>query len=317
VIAANVGARGAPPPAADVVRTPVVTIPGARLGLPGTLLTLKLEFLQTSGAFKYRGALNHVAGPGRGGVVTVSSGNHGVALATAGRAHGVRVVVVLAPGANPWRRARIAALDAEVRVAPSAGEAFGVATDIAAREGLHFVHPYDSAETFAGTASLGAEFAAQAPDLDAVIVAIGGGGLAAGVAAAMRARIADLKVYGVEPDAAPTMTAAFATGRPVAVSLGPTVADSLAAPIAGPTAFAQCREHLAGIVTVADSAIVAAMRELYLALRLAVEPSAAAGLAALAGPLREALTGRHVGLILCGANQDPVAQCAMLREERP
>ena len=297
---------------AHVVRTPVVEVDGERLGVSARTVTVKLEYLQIANAFKYRGAVNHVLGPGAKGVVTVSSGNHGMALATAGQRHGARVAVVLAPTANPWRRARMAASGAELHVAPDAAAAFAMAVDLAAREDLHFVHPYDGLETIEGTGTLGLEFAEQAPGLDDVVVAVGGGGLAAGVALAMRARNPALQLYGVEPEAAPTLTQALAAGIPVPIALAPTIADSLAAPSAAPMSFALCRAHLATTVLVSDDAIVAAMRTLYAALRLVVEPSAAAGLAALAGPLRETLAGRRVGLILCGANHDPAQQFEMV-----
>lgn len=306
-------ARAAARLAPHVVHTPVVELDGARLGLDGMQLALKLEHLQTAGAFKFRGATNHMLGEaGRRGAVTVSSGNHGIALAEAGRRHGARVVVVLSRHANLWKRERMAERGAELHVAPDNVAAFAMARDFAERAGLVFVHPYDGLPTLEGTASLGHEFAAQAGPLDAVVVAVGGGGLAAGVAAALHAADPDTEIFGVEPVGAPTLTRALAAGAPVTIEAPATIADSLAAPIAAPMSLALCRDHLANVVTVSDEAIVAAMRRLYLALRQAVEPSAAVGLAALDGPLRARLAGRRVGLILCGANQDPAAQLAML-----
>ena len=302
--------------APHVVKTPVVEVDGDGFGLSGASLVFKLELLQTTNAFKYRGAVNHMLDLAEAGehtgVVTVSSGNHGISLAEAGRRWGVRVVVMMGPRANPWRRERIQSLGAEVRIIEDLSLAFEVAERLAVEEQLRFVHPYDGVHTLEGTASLGLEFSRQAGRLDAVVLPVGGGGLAAGMAFAMRAQQPDLAVYGVEPTGAPTMSVALAAGAPVALTRIETIADSLGAPKAAPLSFALCQQHLAEVLTLDDEAIEAAMRNIYAVLRQAIEPSAAIGTAAVLGPLRERLAGRRIGLILCGANQEPSRQFSML-----
>jgi threonine dehydratase len=302
--------------APHVVETPIVELDGDAFGLPGTRLVFKLELLQTTNAFKFRGAVNNIMSlvqtPGCRGAVTVSSGNHGIALAEAGRRFGKRVVVFVAPNANPWRRARIEALGAEVKTAQDISGAFAQAMALGDSEHLRLVHPYDGLQTLEGAAALGLEFASQAGELDAVVVPIGGGGLAAGVAFAMQNRQPELTVYGVEPEGAQTMTTSLAAGRPTPAPSLETIADSLAAPMVAPMSFEICRERLSEVLLVDDARIIAAMRLIWSVMRQGVEPSAAISTAAVLGPLRERVVGRRIGLILCGGNQEPDRQFEML-----
>jgi threonine dehydratase len=153
-----------------------------------------------------------------------------------------------------------------------------------------------------GTGTLGLEFIEQAPDLDAVIIPVGGGGLAAGVATAIRLIKPKCQIYGVEPFGADTMYRSFEAGSPQSIDRIDTIADSLGSPKAMPISFALCRASMDEIVRIHDAEMVAAMRFLLEHARLAVEPAGAAATAALLGPLRERLAGRRVGLIVCGSN---------------
>jgi threonine dehydratase len=163
-----------------------------------------------------------------------------------------------------------------------------------------------------GTATLGYEWTTQAPDLEAVIVPIGGGGLAAGVATALRLANPNLHVFGVEPDGADVMSRSFAANHVVQIGAQHSIADSLMAPHTEEYSYELCRRHLDRIVTVTDDALRHAMRVLFDELKLAVEPSCAAATAALLGPLRDVLHGRRVGVLLCGTNTDPASFTAQI-----
>lgn len=283
---------------------------------PGTQVFLKLELFQYTGTFKARGALLNVmrlepAARARG-VTAVSAGNHAMAVGYAAQVLATTAKVVMPKSANPARVAGCRAYGAEVVLVDDVHQAFAEVRRIEREEGRAFVHPFEGVETVLGTATLGLELVSQLADLEAVIVPIGGGGLAAGVARAVKLFSPSCRVYGVEPEGADTMHRSFAAGRPESRSDLDTIADSLAAPHAAPYTFALCRDHLDGLVLVDDEALRRAMRLLFQGAKLAVEPAAAAATAALAGPLREQLAGRRVGLIVCGTNIDAATYTRLL-----
>ncbi len=277
---------------------------------PGTDVHLKLEMLQFTGTFKVRGAfhvlLNQPADALRNGVTAISAGNHAVAVAYTARELGLSAKVVMLSHANPFRVERCRSHGAEVLFVDDAREGFELVDRIVAEEGRFFVHPFEGMLTSLGTATLGLEFCRQVPDLEAVVVPVGGGGLASGVALAVKTLRPDCAVYGVEPEGAPTLTRALAAGEPVTLEAMDTVADSLAAPFTGPTSFRLCKEHLDEVVLVPDERILAAQALAFRDLKLALEPAGATAMAALLGPLRERLAGRRVGLVVCGTNIDPL-----------
>ena len=291
----------------------------ARIGAPGTELVLKLELLQHTGTFKVRGALNVVrhldpAAVARG-LTAISAGNHALAVAWVAKSLGTSAKVVMIRTANPFRVARARELGAEVVLADDAASGFELVERLAADEGRAYVHPFEGLHTALGTGTVGLEFARQAPDLQAVIVPIGGGGLAAGVAAAIKLSLPGCEVFGVEPFGAPTMTRAFEAGGPVPIGPITTIADSLGGPHTGPVSYALCRQYLDDVVLVDDAALRAAMRAAFHEYKLAVEPAGAAATAALMGPLRERLAGRRVGLVVCGTNIDLASWTALLEQD--
>lgn len=297
-----------------VLRTPVLTWddPLFAAALPiNTRVDVKLELFQRTGSFKARAALLHAdaldAAQRVRGITAISAGNHAIAAAFAARAVGTHAKVVMTASASPIRVARVRAYGGEVVIAPDVHTGFEWVRRLEAEEGRTLVHPFEGRRTALGTATLGLEFAEQCPDLEAVIVPIGGGGLAAGVAAAFHALAPHVAVYGVEPEGADSMHRSFAAGSPQSIERVATIADSLGAPFALPVSYTLCRRHLADLVRVTDAELLASMRLLAEGLRLAVEPAAAAATAALLGPLRERLAGRRVGLIACGANLDAAA----------
>jgi len=274
----------------------------------GTEVMLKLELLQYTGTFKPRGALTVMLNLPEGalarGVTAVSAGNHAIATAYAASILGTTAKVVMMKGANPLRVALCRRYGAEVELADDVHQAFARVHEIEEREGRSFVHPFEGSFTALGTATLGLELGRQAPDLDAVVVPIGGGGLAAGVSAAIKQLRPQCRVFGVEPRGADTMHRSFAAGTPQAIDKVTTIADSLGAPHAAPYSFGLCRRFVDEVVLVDDAALCAAMGLLFREMKLAVEPAGAAATAALCGPLRERLAGRRVGLIVCGSNID-------------
>jgi len=274
----------------------------------GTELVLKLELLQYTGSFKARGAMNVMRaldGPALArGVTAVSAGNHAAAVAFAAQRLGTTAKVVMPKTANPARVALCRAFGAEALLVADVHEAFATVERIQQEEGRTFVHPFEGPLTALGTATLGRELLLQAPGLDAVIVPVGGGGLAAGVAAAVKQMAPSCLVFGVEPAGADSMSRSFAAGSPQPAGPITTIADSLAPPYSLPYSFGLCRRFLDDLVLVDDDQLCAAMHHLFLGAKLAVEPAGAAATAALLGPLRERLAGRRVGLIVCGANID-------------
>lgn len=280
----------------------------ARLAGSGSVV-LKLEALQATGSFKPRGALLHLldlsdAQRARG-VTAVSAGNHAMAVAYAAAQCGSTAKVVMPRTADPARIARCRGMGAEVVLVDDVHAAFVETERIEAEEGRYFVHPFEGFTTVLGTATVGLELCEQAPDLDAVVVPIGGGGLCAGMAAAIKQRSPSIEVFGVEPLGADTMVRSFEAGRPQAIDKVQTIADSLGAPRATPYTFAVCRRYVDDLVRVDDQALQGAMALLFEEVKLAVEPAGAAATAALVGPLKERLAGRRVGLVVCGANIDP------------
>jgi threonine dehydratase len=291
-------------------RTPVLPLEGPAVDAalaPGTRATLKLELFQHTGSFKARGALVNVLALGaeerRRGICTISAGNHAIAAAFAARAVGTSAKVVMKEGANAFRVAECRRFGGEIVFEADFHAAFRRVEEIRVQEGRTLIHPFEGLGTAAGTATLGLELMEQAPDLDAVIVPVGGGGLAAGLSTAIRLIKPDCRVFGVEPFGADTMYRSFATGSPQGIDRIETIADSLGAPYALPISFALCRASLEEIVRIQDAEMIAAMRFLMHHARLAVEPAGAAATAALLGPLRERLAGLRVGLVVCGSNQ--------------
>jgi threonine dehydratase len=275
---------------------------------PGTTPVLKLELLQYAGSFKARGALSVMLSLDPAtlerGVTAVSAGNHAIAVAWAAGTLGTSAKVVMPKTADPFRVARCRTLGAEVVLAEDVHDAFTLTAQIEREEGRSFVHPFEGPRTALGTATLGRELLGQVPDLEAVIVPVGGGGLAAGVAAAVKLTRPGCLVIGVEPIGNDTMRRSLASGKPEHAPDGAsrTIADSLSPPYALPYSFGLCRRYLDEVVLVSDDALCSALALLFSSAKLAVEPAGAAATAALLGPLRERLAGKKVGLIVCGSN---------------
>lgn len=268
----------------------------------------KLEFLQRTGTFKPRGALSVMlsldAQQKEAGVTAVSAGNHAIATAFAARAIGTSAKVVMMMNANPLRVERCRDFGAEVVLADDVHSAFEVAEEIQNKEGRFFVHPFEGSDVVLGTATVGLEICEQVPDLDVVIVPIGGGGLCAGISSAVKQLKPRCEVIGVEPVGADSMHRSFASGKPESIEKVATIADSLGAPFALPISYELCKENVDELVLVSDDELKETMGLLFRELKIAVEPACAASTAALLGPLSGRFSGKKVVTVMCGSNID-------------
>lgn len=274
----------------------------------GSALFLKLELFQRTGSYKVRGALNNVlqadAATLARGVTAVSAGNHAISVAYAARAAGTSAKVVMLASANPARVARCRTFGAEIEFADDGARGFERMEEIAREEGRLKIHPFEGEATVFGTSTVGLEVAEQLPDLDALVVPIGGGGLISGTASIIKQLSPECRVYGVEPVGADSMRRSLDAGEPVAIGRVDTIADSLGAPHAAPYSFGLVQRYVDDVVLVDDDAIRAAMRALLVDAKLVAEPASAAPLAAACGPLSERLAGLRTGLVLSGSNID-------------
>ena len=285
-----------------VRRTPVVGIDGAEFGLSANALTLKLELLQHSGSFKARGAFANLLTRDvpKAGVVAASGGNHGAAVAYAAMKLGKPARIFVPSISSAAKVQRIRDYGAELVVGGDGYADALAASEISAQQtGAMQVPAFDQNETIMGQGTLGLEFAEQAPDIDTVLVSVGGGGLIAGIAAWYAGRI---KVIGVEPFASPTLTRALEAGHPVDAEAGGLAADSLAPRRVGERVFPIVQKYTPQTVLVSDEAIANAQAALWRALRIVVEPGGAAAFSAvLSGAYRPA-AGERVGVVISGGN---------------
>jgi threonine dehydratase len=292
--------------APHIRRTPVIEVDGGDFGLDGVRLAFKLEFLQHAGSFKTRGAFNNLLTRplGKAGVVAASGGNHGAAVAYAAMKRGVPATIFVPSVASPAKMAQIRGYGATLEIA---GERYNdalIASEARVREsGALAIHAFEQRETLQGQATVGVEYEEQAPRLDRLLVAVGGGGLIGGIAAWYAGRI---PVIGVEPEEAPTLTRALAAGEPVDAPAGGVAADSLAPKRAGALMFPIAQRFIAGTALVSDDAIRDAQRALWKTLRIVAEPGGAAAMAALLSGAVKVRAGETVGVLLCGANTTAV-----------
>ncbi|HXZ47909.1 MAG TPA: threonine/serine dehydratase [Usitatibacter sp.] len=286
--------------------TPVIEVQGADFGAPGVRLVFKLEFLQHAGSFKTRGAFNSLLSRElpAAGVAAASGGNHGAAVAYAAMRLGVPATIFVPEVASPAKIAQIREYGARLVVG---GERYADALAAAERfvqsSGAASIHAYDQVPTLEGQGTVALELERQAGRLDALLVAVGGGGLLGGIAAWYEGRVA---LVGVEPEAAPTLTRALEAGEPVDAPAGGIAADSLAPKRVGSLMFPLARRYVSRTVLVADEAIREAQRALWRTLRIVAEPGGSAALAAITSGAFRPRAGETVGVLLCGANTTAV-----------
>jgi threonine dehydratase len=290
-----------------VRRTPTVQAAGGDFGLSSFPLTLKLEQLQHAGSFKTRGAFANllVREIPPQGVVAASGGNHGAAVANAAQRLGVRAKIFVPGVASRAKVERIRACGADLDIVGSRyADALAAGEEWAKRTGALPVHAFDQRETILGQGTLAAELSSQVPELDTLLVAVGGGSLIGGVSIWYSGSI---RIVGVEPELAPTLTRALAAGRPVDAPAGGIAADALAPRRVGELMFPIAQRFVTSVVLVSDGAIASAQVSLWDRMRIVAEPAGAAALAALLSRSYIPAPGERVGVVISGGNSDAVA----------
>ena len=287
-------------------RTPVMDVDGKDFGLRLGRLSLKLELFQYAGSFKARGAFANLLTREvpKAGVVAASGGNHGVAVALAASKLKIPARIFVPSVSSPSKQKRIRDLGVELVVG---GERYADALEASRRwiaeSGAMEIHAFDQIETLLGQGTLGLEIEQQLPDLDTLLVAVGGGGLIGGIAAWFAGKI---KIVAVEPTGAPTLYRAIEAGKPVDAEAGGIAADSLAPRRVGELMLPLAQRYVDRYVLVEDEAIRQAQRSLWTETRLATEPGGAAAFAALLSGKYVAQPDEKVAVLVCGANTDAV-----------
>jgi threonine dehydratase len=283
-------------------KTPMIEVDPEDFKLSAGSLSLKLELLQHAGSFKVRGAFTNLLTRKipTAGVVAASGGNHGAAVAFAAMKLGVPAKIFIPSVASAAKIQQIKEYGAELEIA---GERYADA--LAASElwvkqsGAMPIHAFDQAETLLGQGTVGLEFERQAPTLDTLLVSVGGGGLIGGIASWYQGKI---RVMGVEPEAAPTLTCALEAGHPVDATAGGIAADSLAPKRVGELMFPIAQQYIARTVLVSDDAIREAQQMLWKVIRVVAEPGGAAAFAALTSGRYVPCADERVGVLICGGN---------------
>ena len=287
-------------------RTPIVAMDGSDFSLGEFPVILKLELFQHTGSFKARGALTNLMTRDvpPTGVVAASGGNHGVAVAFAAHKFSVAARIFVPSVASPAKRQRIEEYGANLVIA---GDRYADSLEASKlwqeKSGAMPIHAFDQVETLRGQGTVGLEFEEQAPELDTLLVAVGGGGLIGGIASWYQGKI---RIVGVEPEAAPTLAKALEAGRPVDAEAGGIAADSLAPRRVGELMFPIAQKFVDRVLLVSDDEIRAAQEQLWKVARVAAEPGGAAGLAALTSRKYVPAKGERVGVLICGGNTTAV-----------
>lgn len=289
-----------------VRHTPTLVVDGADFGLAAWPIRLKLECLQHTGTFKARGAFTNLITRKlpEAGVVAASGGNHGVAVAYAAMKRGVRATIFVPKVSSPAKIELIRRYGAELVVTGERyADALAASETFLRERGALAVHAYDQAETLLGQGTVGLEVEADTPDIDTLLVAVGGGGLIGGMAAWFAGR---RKVVAVEPEGAPTLHLALRAGKPVDAPAEGIAADSLAPKQVGRLMFPIAQRHVAQSVLVTDDAIRVAQKALWETVRVVAEPGGAAAFAALLSGRYVPAPGERVAVLVCGANTTAV-----------
>lgn len=287
-----------------VERTPSLKSPalGAKLG---ARVALKLELLQKTGCFKPRGITNKLLSLSdeeeKRGLITVSGGNHGIAIAAIGKEMGIAVTVVMSDKAPLRSQARIKASGATLLLTPDAGAAFALAEKEGAEKGMTYIHSYDDPKIIAGHGTVGREFIAEHPDLSDVLISIGGGGLISGCAVALKAANPAIRIWGVETEGADAMTQALAKGAPEKIQVT-SIATTLGAPSVTDRTLSHVQALVETVITVTDAEAVSGVLTLAEEAKLFAEPAAGCLIPAAQQVIERVGSEAKLGLVICGGN---------------
>jgi threonine dehydratase len=287
-------------------RTPILEVQSVDFGLDTSKIVFKLELLQHAGSFKARGAFANLLMRQipTAGVVAASGGNHGVAVAFAAMKLKKPAKIFVPEIASQEKKDRIRGFGAEIVIAGERyADALAASEKWVTESGAMPIHAFEQIETMLGQGSVGLEFEEQVPNLDTLLVAVGGGGLIGGVAAWFEGRI---KIVGVEPEAAPTLSNALAAGRPVDSEAGGIAADSLAPKRVGEIMFPIAQKYISTVVLVSDDAIQQSQEAMWKVMRVVAEPGGAAAFSALLSGRYKPKIGERVGVLVCGGNTSAV-----------
>ena len=292
-----------------IVKTPVLELTSTKINqlLPkNSKVKMKLELFQHTGSFKSRGALlaiDKLSNQQKNkGVVTVSAGNHALAVSWAAKCSNVNAKVIMLKNSDPVRVQGCKNFGSEVIQCSDVRSAFTTMEKISKSEGRAILHPFDSESMIMGSASCGLEIVYNFPELEVAIIPVGGGGLISGIAAAIKSSNPATIVYGVEPEGADSMYQSFQNQKACKLDNVNTIADSLGSPMAMDYSFGVVQKFVDAIVRVKDEQLISAMKIFRDNLNLMVEPACAASLAGMLGPLKEMVRGKSISLIACGSN---------------
>lgn len=290
-----------------IIKTPIIKCTSAINKILNTDVIFKMEFLQNSGTFKVRGAINNILNLNfsqkENGVTAVSAGNHAIATSYATNIFKLKNKIFMYNSANEFRIKKCRDLNANLNFT-NPQNAFKEVEAASKNEGYFFIHPFDGPYTLQGTASLGLEISNQIADIDNILISVGGGGLISGIGSVIKQVYPKCNIIGIEPEGAKGLTESFLANKPINNVQINTIADSLSAPLHMPYSFNICQEVVDRIVTVTDIEMINSMKFMFENFKMILEPACVAGVAALLGPLKNQLPDQKTVILLCGSNID-------------
>ena len=301
-----------------IIKTPIIKNSSYLDNFFNTNLFLKLEFLQHSGCFKTRGAINNLLNltdnEKKKGITAVSAGNHAIASSYAAEKFSIKNKIFMYNSTNQYRLNKVKSLNANFFLTDP-HNAFKEVEKASKGEGYYFIHPFDGKFTIQGTASLGFEICQQMKIIDNIIISVGGGGLIAGVGSIIRQKFPLCKIIGVEPEGARGLSDSIKNNKPLKKVITNSIADSLCAPLHMPYSFSICKNVISDMVVVSDQEMKKSMKFMFEHYRLALEPACVAGISALRGPLKNKFQNQNTLVILCGSNIDMKNWLDLTREQ--
>jgi len=290
-----------------ILKTPVIEGWSLINDILNTNIIFKMEFLQHSGTFKTRGAINNIlnlnTSQKTSGITAVSAGNHAIAASYAANKFKLRNKIFIYNSANVFRVKKCQSLNANL-VFTDPHNAFTQVTRASKEEGYYFIHPFDGIFTLQGTASLGFEICKQVDKIDNILIAVGGGGLVSGIGSIIKQVYPHCNIIGIEPEGAKGMSESLQKKKPINNVKIDTIADSLSAPLHMPYSFNICQKVIDRMVTITDEEMINSMKFMFENFKMMLEPACVAGIAALLGPLKNQLVNQRTLVLLCGSNID-------------